>query len=395
MVELPSHLTDPDLLAAVGRLAADERATTAALVAHLVEVDRRRLAVAAGYSLFEYCHRVLMMPEDAAGNRTTAVRVARAFPAVLPMLADGRLSLSTIRILAPHLTADNQGELLAEAAGKSKRAVEEVVARRFPMHVCASVRKLPARQARPFEAPEGGHGPAASGADSGLSGADSPSPCARPASAASADTPPAAAAIPRPPLAGRRAVTPMAEDVFLIRLAAKGDMVARLRHAQDLLSHAVPRGDVTEVFDRGLKALIAELEKKKLGAKAGPRRARTLQAGADPLAPAPRTRHIEVAVRRAVWRRDHGRCAYVSPGGRRCEARAFLQLHHLKPYVVGGPATVENIALRCRAHNQYEADVYFAPFRQAMSRRHLSEGDSIRPGADDTVPGGEHDSGTG
>jgi hypothetical protein len=164
----------------------------------------------------------------------------------------------------------------------------------------------------------------------------------------------------------------MAEDVFLIRLAASGAMLGRLRHAQDLLSHAVPRGDVTEVFDRALKVLIAELEKKKTGAGRRP-----LRRADDQATPHLRTRYITVDVREAVWVRDDGRCAYVSADGRRCEARAFLQFHHLKPYEVGGPATVDNIALRCRAHNQYEADVYFAPFRKAMSER-----DSIRPGAD-------------
>ena len=37
---------------------------------------------------------------------------------------------------------------------------------------------------------------------------------------------------------------------------------------------------------------------------------------------------------------------------------------------------MENIALRCRAHNQYEADLFFAPIRAAMSAHH-----STRPGA--------------
>ena len=44
-----------------------------------------------------------------------------------------------------------------------------------------------------------------------------------------------------------------------------------------------------------------------------------------------------------------------------------LEYHHLRPWIVGGPPNVENIALRCRAHNQYEAKVYFAPIREAMS----------------------------
>lgn len=60
-------------------------------------------------------------------------------------------------------------------------------------------------------------------------------------------------------------------------------------------------------------------------------------------------------------RRDAGRCAYVSKDGRRCEGRGFLEFHHVIPYAMGGETTVENLQLRCRAHNGYEADLFFGP----------------------------------
>jgi hypothetical protein len=65
-------------------------------------------------------------------------------------------------------------------------------------------------------------------------------------------------------------------------------------------------------------------------------------------------------VRRAVWQRDGGRCAFIGRDGRRCDARGFVEFHHVKPFAAGGEASVANIELRCRPHNQYEADVYFA-----------------------------------
>jgi hypothetical protein len=49
----------------------------------------------------------------------------------------------------------------------------------------------------------------------------------------------------------------------------------------------------------------------------------------------------------------------VAKTGRECRERAFLEFHHVRPYAVGGEATVENIALRCRAHNKYEADLFY------------------------------------
>jgi hypothetical protein len=64
------------------------------------------------------------------------------------------------------------------------------------------------------------------------------------------------------------------------------------------------------------------------------------------------------AVRREVWRRDGGRCAFLGATGR-CTERGFLELHHVVPFAAGGNATASNIELRCRAHNAYEAEQFF------------------------------------
>lgn len=73
---------------------------------------------------------------------------------------------------------------------------------------------------------------------------------------------------------------------------------------------------------------------------------------------APRSRHIPAAVRREVWKRDGGRCAFAGTNGR-CSETGFLEFHHVVPYAAGGQAIVENLELRCRAHNAYEAEQYF------------------------------------
>ena len=96
-------------------------------------------------SLYIYCREGLGFSEDAAYNRKTAAQVARRFPVVLDMLADGRLSLTALRLLAPVLTGANHGEALAAATGRSRREVEEIVARLDPKpDVRSTVRKLPA-----------------------------------------------------------------------------------------------------------------------------------------------------------------------------------------------------------------------------------------------------------
>ncbi|HSL20539.1 MAG TPA: HNH endonuclease [Vicinamibacterales bacterium] len=79
------------------------------------------------------------------------------------------------------------------------------------------------------------------------------------------------------------------------------------------------------------------------------------------------SRRIPAAVRREVWARDGGRCAFVGRQGR-CTETGFLEFHHVAPYARGGEARPDNIALRCRAHNAYEAELDFGE-RLAARRR--------------------------
>src|SRR5881396_1264946 len=78
-----SHLTDHTLLQALASLVTQDHVTTAALLAHLAEVDERKLYLPAAYpSMFMFCVQELRMSEDAALMRIRAARAARQFPAV-------------------------------------------------------------------------------------------------------------------------------------------------------------------------------------------------------------------------------------------------------------------------------------------------------------------------
>lgn len=103
-------------------------------------------------------------------------------------------------------------------------------------------------------------------------------------------------------------------------------------------------------MERALTALIKDLERGKIGATERPRGNRVT---------APDSRHIPAEVKRTVWSRDAGQCAFVAHTGRRCTERAFLEFHHVVPHGAGGKATLDNIELRCRAHNGYEAEMFF------------------------------------
>src|SRR5437899_9904174 len=131
-IDMPSHLSDEDLMTEVKALAKCEREVTASLIAHLAELDARRLYLGAGFSsLFTYCCEVLHLSEPAAYNCIEAARAPRRFPVILGMLGEGSLSLATVLLLACHLTAENQQDLFAAAAGKTNRQVEELLVQHF------------------------------------------------------------------------------------------------------------------------------------------------------------------------------------------------------------------------------------------------------------------------
>jgi hypothetical protein len=129
-------------------------------------------------------------------------------------------------------------------------------------------------------------------------------------------------------------------------------MLETLRSLQNLLSHQIPDGNEVKILERALSALLREVEKQKLAATDKPRASRPTRPG---------SRHIPAEVKRAVWARDGGRCAFVGENGHRCTARRFLQWHHVHPHGDGGPTTIQNIEMRCRRHNRYESDQYYGP----------------------------------
>src|SRR6266516_4098558 len=128
-----SHVSDRDLLRNLASLVAQDRNTIAELLAHIAEVDARRLYVPAGFpSMFLYCVHELHLSEEAARKRIHAARAARRFPAIFSAVAAGRLHLSAVVTLAPHLTEDTADELLAAAAHKTRAEIELLLAQRCP-----------------------------------------------------------------------------------------------------------------------------------------------------------------------------------------------------------------------------------------------------------------------
>jgi 5-methylcytosine-specific restriction endonuclease McrA len=292
-------LTNEQLLAHVQTLAANERSATAALVAALAEIDERRLYLGLGYScLSKYCAQALLLCGDAAYNRIRAARVAAKWPIILDWLADGSLSLASVRVLADVLTEANHQQLLQAARHKSRRDVEVLVAPLKP--------------------------------------------------AAPAAVPPSV-------------VEPVREDVYYLKVPISAETYEELTHLQELLRHQFPTGELGPIVAHAIAHLHKDAARRRWARTATPRSKQTQSS----------TRYIPAIVRREVWQRDSGQCAFVGRDGR-CRERGFLEFHHVVPFADGGSATVENIQLRCRAHNTYEAE-------QRFGRRRDSAGKDVHP----------------
>jgi hypothetical protein len=321
-----SALSDRELIEEMQRLSARERHATADVIAALMELDERRLYLGEGYSsLFTYCTGVLHFSEHAAYARIEAARAARRFPVILDLLADGSLTLTSVNLLAAHLTAENHVNVLAVARHKSKREVEVMVATLRPLpDVPGTVRKLPAARAMTLPPPASYTAPP-----------PLPNAVVHPAAA------PAKPAV----------IAPLAPERYKLQITMSQQAHNLLRRAQDLLRHSIPNGDPAEIVKRGLMLLVDDLERKKTAAANRPRPSSGAADG---------SRHVPAAVKREVWRRDEGRCAFVGRSGR-CAERGFLEFHHVIPFADGGATDAANLELRCRAHNAYEAEQWFGP----------------------------------
>ena len=123
----------------------------------------------------------------------------------------------------------------------------------------------------------------------------------------------------------RPTIAPLAPERYKVQFTVSKDTHDKLRRVQELLCREVPNGDPAAIFDRALDLLLRAVAKKKTA-------------------------------------------AFVGRTGR-CTQRRYIEAHHIQPYGHQGPPTLENIALRCRAHNVYESELVFGRFDVSAAAR--------------------------
>jgi len=426
-------VSDSDLLSRMPGLVLAERAAIAEVIEHLIEIDRRELYLdQACSSLYRYCMDRLGYSEDEARRRVRVARLARKLPRVLEELRSGAMNLTGLFLLSGHLTEHNAEALLAEARGQSRREIEKLLARWFPQPDTGTRIQpiLALSMPRPDSNPRAprlttsssaiGSSHSATGSVTGWNSSatcpatgrspvdtrpeqcnslgtmqSSPVDCSAQDNSLGArqtapvDTCPelpeqrnsVEARQTRPvdtrPEQGnsvgsrqtRSRIVPLSTLSYRVEFTASAELFAKLERATELVSHAVPRGELPKVIERALDALIEREMRRRVGT-GKPRKQRPLKPG---------SRHVPREVARLVWERDGGQCTFVDAKGRRCSERRYLTLEHRHPFALGGPPTADNVCLLCGRHNAQSA-------RQVFGREHLEKKRSERRTSAQSLP---------
>ncbi len=399
------RLSSDKLLVALLRLVGSDRRLEAELLEHLGEVDCRRLYLREGCSsMFGYCVEVLHFSEAAAFKRIGAARAARRFPALLAALRAGALHVTAMRLLAPRLTAGNFDELVALGTHRTGKEIQALLADREPKPDVVVFVRRKANPGTDVSAPA--NAPATTLPYDSIQAPAQPGPVAAsdlPAHAAEVDAAinqgvqvPASRLQPPPVTHGsyrskHETPEPLGHNRYSVRFTATSEMYDQLQELQDLMRHQIPDGDLTQILARAVAVLLAQVRKQKFGEI---QRAQRELSAREELAPGKKpvnSRGIPAAIRRAVSQRDEGRCTYVSASGRRCGSRSFIEFHHVVPWAKSPRHHVDGITLRCRAHNQLEAERDFGQQHMARFKKPSAQisagdiGDGVESGAESSA----------
>lgn len=151
-------------------------------------------------------------------------------------------------------------------------------------------------------------------------------------------------------------VRPVAEGLSRLEITVPDGLLDKIQEALDLDSHLDPARNVADMLGRALELYLGQRKRRRFAATERPRPAASRV-----------TRRVPAANLRVAYQASGGQCQYVAPDGRRCGARAFLEIDHIIPRAQGGGH--DQLRVYCRAHNQRAAELAFGEDHMARARR--------------------------
>jgi hypothetical protein len=347
-----------DLDRRLAQLVRSERHLVVQFVVELAGFAKRELYRELGYtSLFYYCVRQLGLSKSSAFRRSEVACLIARFPAIADRLAEGRLSIRALVELREVLTEENHAGVLTQAEGKSQEEAQLLAVEYKPKPVPRDVvRALPMPQ-RP-SVPSG---------SSALLG--SPAQSAPPAPLG--DLVPAETKMPSLP---SEVVKPLTPELRRLNVTVTADFIAELEQVRVALSHQCPDGNFEQVVREAFKLVLERDRKRK--ALTGPPRPVTDRPRPQSEVPGESDRYVPAAVKRAVWKRDKGRCTWPMGDGAICGATHRLEFDHDLEVAFGGKPTVGNVRLLCKSHNLMKAELCFGRTFMAKFRKDYPERDT-------------------
>jgi hypothetical protein len=305
-----------------------ERDCLADMLLSLAEFDRRGHHRALGFaSLFDYLHRSLGLSRGMAHYRQVATRLVHDFPEVVEPVRDGRLCLTTVVELARVMTFENRAEVLPRFFHLSRREAQQVAVGIRPATVVPM--RTVVTEVAPVEAGWAGDGPSPGG------GRSSTIELAMSHPRVLASDPVMGPEMDRPALSGPEApsrasqaradVRPLTSTASRLHITVSPDFLALLERARAGQSHVQPGATDEQVLTAALEVLVEKQAKRKAS--------------------------VPATVKREVRERDEGRCTWPTDDGGTCGSTVRTEIDHVVPRGKGGPSTVENCRILCKAHN--------------------------------------------
>src|ERR1700674_5771615 len=367
-----------DLDRRLAHLIRSERHLVVQFVVELAGFAKRELYRELGYtSLFYYCVRQLGLSKSLEFRRSEVARLIARVPVLADRLAGGRRSIRDLRALREILTEENHAGVLTRAEGKSQEEAQLLAVEYRPKPVPRDVvRVLPMPSAPPgASAPPGSPGPSASIAPSAP-----PAQSALPAPLGARDSVPAGTGVRPLP---HEVVKPLTPELRRLNVTVTADFIDELEQVRVALSHQCPDGSFEQVVREAFK-LVLERDRKR---KALTDRPRALTDRPRPVTdrPLPQSeaagendRYVPAAIKRAVWKRDKGRCTWPMGDGKVCGSRHRLEFDHDLEVALGGKPTIGNIRLLCKSHNLMKADRHLGRDFMAKFRKGRIDNTSMK-----------------
>ncbi len=280
-----------------------EHAALADFLVALSAFDRTGGYRSLGFAnVFDYLHGELGLSRGAAHYRKVAARLVARFPEVVEPLRDGRLCLSSVLQLAKVITVANRQEILPRFFHRSREEAKQVAVEIAPATVVPRRTVVTALPEVPAVAvPD--LAPVNSGTSPVHPGESSPSRSEH----------------------SRTVVEPLTATQSRIHLTVSRELLAKLRKARLGQSHVQPGATDEQVIDAALDLLLAQQEKRRAT--------------------------VPPKVKRAVRKRDGGKCTWPLANGGTCGSEVRTEIDHVVPRGRGGPSTVENCRVLCDVHN--------------------------------------------